>query len=135
MVPSLGPRTTLVRVYEQILVGTDGSTTASRAVSKAVALAQATGATLTIATAGSGPRAAEILEAAAASHAGTAVELHTKVIPGDAASALVEEAENGYDLLVVGNLGMTGATRFLLGSVPDKISHHAPCALLIVHTT
>jgi len=36
---------------------------------------------------------------------------------------------------VVGNKGMTGAKRFLLGSVPDKISHHASCSVMILHTT
>jgi nucleotide-binding universal stress UspA family protein len=39
------------------------------------------------------------------------------------------------DLLVVGNRGMTGATRFLLGSVANTVSHHAPCDVLVVHTT
>ena len=39
------------------------------------------------------------------------------------------------DLIVVGNKGMTGAKRFVLGSVPNKVSHHAPCAVLIVRTT
>ena len=49
---------------------------------------------------------------------------------------LVDETEQGgYDLLVVGNKGMTGASRFFLGSVPNKVSHHAPTALLIVRTT
>lgn len=42
---------------------------------------------------------------------------------------------SGYDLLVVDNKGMTGPGRFLLGSVPNKVSHHVPCSLLIVHTT
>jgi len=37
--------------------------------------------------------------------------------------------------VIIGNKGMTGAKRFLLGSVPDKISHHAPCSVLIVRTT
>ncbi len=39
------------------------------------------------------------------------------------------------DLLVVGNKGMTGAKRFLLGSVPNKVSHHAPCSVMIIRTT
>ena len=39
------------------------------------------------------------------------------------------------DLIVVGNKGMAGAKRYLLGSVPNKISHHAPCSVLIVRTT
>ena len=41
----------------------------------------------------------------------------------------------GADLIVVGNKGMTGAKRFLLGSVPNKVSHHAPCGVYIVRTT
>ncbi len=55
---------------------------------------------------------------------------------GDAADAIIDVAEEqGCDLIVVGNKGMTGAKRFLLGSVPNKISHHAPCSVLIVRTT
>ena len=38
------------------------------------------------------------------------------------------------DLIVVGNKGMTGARRYLLGGVPNKISHHAPCSVMIVRT-
>jgi nucleotide-binding universal stress UspA family protein len=54
---------------------------------------------------------------------------------GEAGEALIRVAEReGVDLMVVGNRGMTGASRFLLGSVPNKVSHHAPCDLLIVHT-
>ena len=55
---------------------------------------------------------------------------------GDAADAIVDVAEEQRcDLIVVGNKGMTGAKRFLLGSVPNKVSHHAPCSVLIVRTT
>ena len=55
---------------------------------------------------------------------------------GDAADAILDVAEEQRcDLIVVGNKGMTGATRFLLGSVPNKVSHHAPCSVLIVRTT
>jgi Rieske Fe-S protein len=42
-------------------------------------------------------------------------------------------ARTGHDLVVVGK-GMTGALRFLLGVVPDKVSHLAPCDVLIVNT-
>ena len=38
------------------------------------------------------------------------------------------------DLIVVGNKGMTGAKRFLLGCVPNKVSHHAPCSVMIIRT-
>lgn len=55
---------------------------------------------------------------------------------GDAADAILAVAEEqGADLIVVGNKGMTGANRFLLGSVPTKVSHHAGCSVLIVRTT
>ena len=55
---------------------------------------------------------------------------------GDPADAILDVAEEEKaDLIVVGNKGMTGAKRFLLGSVPNKISHHAPCSVLIVRTT
>jgi len=55
---------------------------------------------------------------------------------GDAADAILDIAEEQRsELIVVGNKGMTGAKRFLLGSVPNKVSHHAPCSVLIVRTT
>jgi len=55
---------------------------------------------------------------------------------GDPADAILDVAEEtGADLIVVGNKGMTGVSRFLLGSVPNKIAHHAPCDVLIVRTT
>jgi nucleotide-binding universal stress UspA family protein len=54
---------------------------------------------------------------------------------GDPADAIIDAAEEeGADLIVVGNRGMQGAKRFLLGSVPNRVAHHAPCSVLIVHT-
>jgi nucleotide-binding universal stress UspA family protein len=74
-------------------------------------------------------------KAAGAMHAqGVESEVHAR--KGDPANALLDVAsENDADMIVVGNKGMTGTKRFLLGSVPDKISHHAPCSVLIVRTT
>ena len=55
---------------------------------------------------------------------------------GDAADAILDVAEEqGTDMIIVGHKGLTGATRFLLGSVSNKVSHHAPCSVLIVRTT
>jgi nucleotide-binding universal stress UspA family protein len=52
---------------------------------------------------------------------------------GDAAKTLVELAgSNGADILVIGNKGMQ---RKVLGSVPNSVSHNAPCSVLIVKTT
>src|SRR3954464_10932545 len=63
-------------------------------------------------------------------------EVETFAREGDPADAILDVAEEkGADLIVVGNKGMTGARRFLLGSVPNKVSHHAPCNVMIVRTS
>ena len=57
-------------------------------------------------------------------------------VAGDAPAALIHVAnEVGADLIVIGNRGMSGKKRFVLGSVPNTVSHHSPCNLLIVDTT
>ena len=57
-------------------------------------------------------------------------------VGGDTAEALLRVAEDSEcDLVVVGDRGMTGVKRFVLGSVPNKLSHHVPSSLLIVDTT
>jgi len=147
-------------MYKTIVVGTDGSTTAGRAVAHAASLARATGATLHIVhafqpvspLAAIGPdggaaamsvglaemtetQARAILERSAAATDGEGIIVETHLSSGDAASALLDTAEQlDADLVVVGNRGMSGARRFVLGSVPNKISHHCPCSLLIVNT-
>ena len=121
-------------MYERILVGTDGSATAARAVDRAVEVAEATKAELTIMCVGSPERTTRVLDAELARLGPVPVEIRTAASEGDPASCLVEAAA-GFDLLVVGNKGMTGASRFFLGSVPNKVSHHVPCSMLIVRTT
>ena len=76
------------------------------------------------------------LEAAVASASEAGVEDVTSAArAGEPAEAIIAAAEEaGADLIVVGNKGMTGAARFLLGSVPNKITHHAPCNVLVVRT-
>jgi nucleotide-binding universal stress UspA family protein len=123
-------------MYERILVGVDGSATAAKAAARAVEVAKATGGALTMLAVGSKQRMQPALDALAKQYESTGVSIETRVVDGDPATMLVDVAENeAFDLLVVGNKGMTGATRFLLGSVPNKVSHHARSALLIVRTT
>jgi nucleotide-binding universal stress UspA family protein len=122
-------------MYGRILVGTDGSKTAARAVERAVDVAKAAGATLTIVTVDDNDsRARSTAEEAAQKHANSGVTIDVRTASGDAPTALVELSDE-YDLLVLGNKGMTGVSRFVLGSVPNKVSHHVPCSLLIVRTT
>ena len=77
-----------------------------------------------------------VLEAAAADAKKEGVEAQTHPVEGEPAEAILNVAEQTKaDLIVVGNKGMSGARRFLLGSVPNNVSHHAPCSVIIVRTT
>jgi nucleotide-binding universal stress UspA family protein len=147
-------------VFTRIVVGTDGSETAAEAVRQAVDLAKLAGAELSIVSAYEpvpqrriageqhdvpadvqyeiGPREDVnlILDAAAAEAKKAGIEVQTHPVQADPADAILNVSEQiGADLIVVGNKGMTGARRFLLGSVPNNVSHHAPCSVIIVRTT
>jgi nucleotide-binding universal stress UspA family protein len=147
-------------VFQSIVVGTDGSETAKKAVAAAAGLAEQVGAKLDIVSAYepvSNQRLREearqapsdtqwtitpredveaTLEAACEAIGDTDLSIATFAREGDPADAILDVAEErGADLIVVGNKGMTGAKRFLLGSVPNKVSHHAPCSVLIIRTT
>jgi nucleotide-binding universal stress UspA family protein len=147
-------------VFTRIVVGTDGSETATEAVRQAVDLAKLAGAQLSIVSAYSpvpkrriqdeqsaappdvqheiGPREDVnlVLEAAAAAARKEGIEVQTHPVEADPAEAILNVAEQtNADLIVVGNKGMTGARRYLLGSVPNNVSHHAPCSVIIVRTT
>jgi nucleotide-binding universal stress UspA family protein len=64
---------------------------------------------------------------------GEGIEVETHARDGDPAQVILEVAqEQKADLIVVGNRGLTGIERFLLGSVSSKLSHHAPCSVMIV---
>ena len=115
-------------MYQKIVAGTDLSTTAQVATDRAAALAERLGADLVLVHAGKDPgeRFDELADDYGA---------EKMVESGPPAEVLVTAAEEvGADLLVVGSVGMSGARRFMLGNVPNKVSHHAPCDLLIVHT-
>jgi nucleotide-binding universal stress UspA family protein len=126
-----------VAVYKSILVGTDGSKTAAIAVDKAAEVAAATGATLTIFSAGRSPHADQVVaDAVTYVKAAGVKKAIGKAVDAPPAAAIVAEAVNGgYDLLVLGNKGMQGVGRFVANSVPNKVSKASPCALLIVRTT
>lgn len=148
-------------MFTSILVGTDGSDTAHTALRGAIDLAAQVGAALHIVSAyepasdlllrrGSvhvpadpewtvNPRddvLALLDEAKTEAEEAGVKSVETFARQGDAADAILDVAEEQRaELIVVGNKGLTGAKRFLLGSVPNKISHHAPCSVLIVRTT
>lgn len=122
--------------YRTILVGTDGSPTATRAVVRAAAVAQACQARLLVAFVGDTEEGRAALDKVIASLAGMTPPPQQRLLTGDPADALIGLADAEHaDLIVVGNKGMAGAQRFLLGSVPNKISHQAGCDVLVAHTT
>ena len=148
--------TTPQTTYEAIVVGTDGSDRAAIAVRQALSLAKMTGAKVHVVHAyhtGGGPtsfphdyegrlttdrmfeEANHIREQvlAEAERAGVTAEVHD--VSEDPADGIINVATTvGADLVVVGNRGMTGAKRLVLGSVPNAIAHKCPCSVLIVST-
>ena len=143
-------------MFKSIVVGTDGSETAEIAVKRAVELAGLTGARLHVVSAyepaparvGGTPPAAEaqewsigssfkvdaVLDRATDLARSGGVEIEVHAPKGEAGGALIDVANaHAADLIVLGSRGMRGARR-VLGSVPNKVSHRAPCDVLIVHT-
>jgi nucleotide-binding universal stress UspA family protein len=118
--------------YDKTIIATDGSETATRALQVGYDLARALGSKVTVLHVGEEARGHQVLAEAAKKFDG----IITKTVDGDAADKILEVAEaDGAELIIVGNKGMTGARRFLLGSVPNQVSHHAPCNVMIVKTT
>ena len=123
----------------RVLVATDRSETAERAVRFATEMAERYGAelfVLRVLLSDDGTRAeaarelAEYAESLAGERGRSSV-----VIGADPAEAIVESARREKaDVLVVGSVGMSGRREFLLHNVPNRVSHNAPCTVVIVHT-
>ena len=144
-------------MIQTITVGTDGSDTASKAVEFALDVAEKFGAKVVVASSyrpvgedrlrkeqSEAPQdiqwsinPTEDVDNALRSVEEIArdrgLEVTSEARQGDPADVLCEIAEeHGADLLVVGNKGMQ---RRVLGSVPNSVSHKAPCSVVIVKTT
>jgi nucleotide-binding universal stress UspA family protein len=145
--------------YRSVIVGTDGSATAELAVRHAAGLATDHGARLVVVTAyephgdhlASDPNAPEEIRwlltdreqaeelarrgrTIAAEQGATGVVV--EALAGSPADVLLEAAaDHSADCIVVGSKGLTGAARYVLGSVASSVAHHAPCDVLVVHTT
>jgi nucleotide-binding universal stress UspA family protein len=142
-------------MFSTVAVGTDGSQTAGVAVGIAVDLARQFGAKLVLLSAFQDPLGAvrwgtdsfaavewvissseevrEILSRTEADLRSQGVDCTTRIDEGNPADVLVQLATDcGADLLVIGNKGMR---RRVLGSVPNTVTHKAPCSVLVVKTT
>lgn len=147
-------------MFRSIVVGTDGSDTAAEAVRRAGVLAQAFRADLHVVNAYRAPAmvlassaepgiaptavleweaaaredACHLLEDIAGDLVGVGDSVTTHAVLAHPATAILSVADHvGADLIVVGNRGMKGPRR-VLGSVPNHVSHHAHCDVLVVDT-
>lgn len=146
--------------YGSIVVGTDGSATAEKAVTQAAELAATDGARVVIVTAYT-PGGADAIrdinevpdeirfaltdrvQAEQLAERGRVIakgkgapKVVVQAIAGDPASVLLEAAKDfDADLIVVGSRGLTSHAHFILGSVASSVAHHAPCDVLVAHTT
>jgi nucleotide-binding universal stress UspA family protein len=149
-------------VYHTVVVGTDGSVPARKAINHAAWIAAAADAKLIIVNAfvhheasetgpatdvaadalkeggfmmhGDAPAREILHEAAEVAKAAGAKDIELRPVAGTPVDVLTHAAERGVDLLVVGNKGMTGIAGRVFGSVPASVSHKAKCDVLIVHT-
>lgn len=145
--------------YRNVIVGTDGSATAELAVRQAAQLASSQQARLVVVTAFEPQGDAAAAESQAPdelrwmltdrNQAEKRARHGRELAKQEGASGVVVQAIEGEpvevilgtardfdaDLIVVGSKGLTGAARFVLGSVASSVAHHAPCDVLVVHTT
>jgi ubiquinone biosynthesis protein len=137
-------------LVKKIMVATDRSASASRAVDWAADMAERFGAELhllqvlvpeqmpgTEAGAAEATRtgfAAQELSEIARKIAGIRGKAHV-IVDTDPSRGIVRAADDAdVDVLVVGNVGMAGRKEFLLGNVPNRVSHNARCTVIIVNT-
>jgi len=142
-----------------VVVGTDGSSTAQRAVARAAALCAALNARLVVVSAynnrAPGGAAATgiatdasfvmaqlttaetVAEAAVeAARVAGVTDIVARAEAGEPAESLLRVVnELGADLLVVGSKGMQSTARFLSGPIANKVSKKVSCDLLIVETS
>jgi nucleotide-binding universal stress UspA family protein len=139
-------------MFTRVAVGTDGSATAAEAVEAAIEMARRFEAELVLLgvfQAGDGPpgdedpepqwawsptaRMREVLDRTEAEMRRSGVECRTLTGQGEPGEVLVDLAEAcEADVLVIGNKGMH---RRVLGSVPNTVTHRAPCSVFVVKTT
>lgn len=115
--------------WDTIALATDGSDTAAVAVNHGLALAKQIDAKPVLLTVADDEATGNKILDTVAGAEGAERRIET----GRPAEALVHAAGD-YDMLVIGNKGMSGPSR-LLGSVANTVTHHCPTDLLLVNTT
>lgn len=149
-------------MLERVLVPTDGSETAQKAIAFASRLLGNTSCRITLLSVVEEPvysafwsdgliapevlmpppeemreeldaKAEEMLAESTAPLRDAGIEVQAKVRFGNPASEIIQEAEEGgYDMVLMGSHGHGALGKFLLGSVSNRVAHHAKCPVLIV---
>ena len=127
------------QTVERILVATDRSETAERAVAFAQDMAERYEAELhllRVLLSDDGVLAEAARELAEHARELAGERGHSSVvIAEDPAEAIIEAiGRERADVVVVGSVGMSGRKEFLLRNVPNRVSHNAPCTVVIVQT-
>ncbi len=119
-------------MLRKILATTDGSERAYRAVSFAASLAEKFGAGLSLVhiRGGGGDAPAGVHDQAKRANAQLVVLDHER--PDEAICDYAAEAD--IDAIVLGNYGMSERKQFLMSNIPNRVSHNAPCTVIIVDT-
>ena len=139
----------------RIIIATDGSATANRAIDAGASLAKATGAELILLTIGGSVTGAELrtLADTAGDLSETMQAAADKILKqaqrrvqrigvrsitlktgwGDAGDAIIDATQRSKaDLLVVGRRGQSRLSALFIGSVSQKLASFAPCAVMVV---
>lgn len=140
-------------MFSKILVPVDGSDNSFRALDHALFLAKNTGSSVTAMHVIENPptiyvesqkllneimakyrmESAKILDRCKQLAEDKGVKIETLIAEGDAASNITGHSNNeGFDMIVIGSRGLGKFKEMVLGSVSNKVLHHAKCAVLIV---
>ena len=119
-------------MLKRIMATTDGSDRAFRAVSFASGLAEKYGAVLSLVHIRSDGEPAPDAVRKQAEDARAELVVLEDERPAEAICRYAEEAD--IDAIVLGNYGMKERKQFLMSNVPNRVSHNAPCSVIIVDT-
>ncbi len=124
-------------MFRSILVPLDGSAFSETALPHALALAERSGGSVTLAHAASSSEDVPWLEQLAerVRGAGPEVELHTAVLRGDPVPALHQfVVEQSVDQIIMTTHGLGGVTRAWMGSVADGLVRRTPAPILLLRS-
>ena len=122
------------RLYRHVLIATDGSATADRAARKGFDLAESVGASVTLVFVGH-PATGKLVTDDTVAVYGADADCEVELRQGDPAHEILAVArDKGADLIVIGNKGMTGAKRFFLNLVPEKVVDLTDRDVLVART-